>query len=86
VQQDAAAGLAPGQDAAEEPKPEEVAWSLDAPAATTVEAVGTSDPTGDFLGLIRAGKLDAAFSSMQAAVTALVDNSMGSRYGSPARL
>lgn len=58
---------------------EETAFSLEGTAATSVEAVGTSDPVGDFGVLLREGKPDVAFRSLPEAVVSLVDNSLGER-------
>ena len=71
--------LAPGQGPGSVQQEEGLAFAPDAPAATAVEGVGTLDPAGDFAALLSRGQLDAAFSGMQKAITALVDNSMGSR-------
>lgn len=58
---------------------DDTAFSLEGAAASSVKTVGTSDPAGDFEGLMRDGKADVAFNSLPQAVFTLVDNSLGER-------
>ncbi len=76
-----------GQDGAAEQRqhqtevkpPEDIAFTLEGAAASSVATVGTTYPVHDFETLIKEGNMDAAFQSLPQAVYSLVNNSLGER-------
>lgn len=63
----------------EDKSQEDIAFTLEGAAASSVDSVGTTDPVHDFETLVRDGKTDVAFQSLPQAVYSLVDNSLGNR-------